>query len=576
VSATGHEIANAAWGDDEPTPVPWSSGPWAIELREDELANIRFDGLVVLRSIRAVVRDSDWGTASATVTSLERTESGLIVDIAMRAPGIEVDARITVEAGVQGLAVSLSALALTEFWSNRLGLVLLHPPTVAGSPLVVVAPDGGRTETAFPRGISPHQPAFDIARLEWMSGGIESSLEFAGDTFEMEDQRNWTDASFKTYSTPLALPFPVQIRAGTRIEQSIVLRSERVGRVERPAQEPAITMIAAGRPVPSLSLLASTSPGERSVPADALLVELDAGTDAWRTGLESAALEARGLPLDVRIVANEAVDVDAILDAIAGARLTRVGVYSATTHVTEPGLWRALLDGVARRGITADLVGGARSHFTELNREHERLPSDIPALTFSMTPQVHTTSRHQLVESIAIQRLAAQDAVRIAGGRPVHVGPVTLRPRFSAVARSSVEVPTTVAAPEPLPLDSRQASDAMIAWTIASAAALAIDGVASICYFEAWGRQGLGADHPYPVATAIRWLHELAGADLFVPASELPEGVWAIGGEVEGRVVVLVSNLGEAPASLLIEAGRTPVVVEPVVVEPFGAVRLTL
>jgi len=24
----------------------------------------------------------------------------------------------------------------------------------------------------------------------------------------MEDQRNWTDASFKTYSTPLALGFP--------------------------------------------------------------------------------------------------------------------------------------------------------------------------------------------------------------------------------------------------------------------------------------------------------------------------------------------------------------------------------
>ncbi len=39
----------------------------------------------------------------------------------------------------------------------------------------------------------------------------------------MEDQRNWTDASYKTYSTPLALPFPVEIRAGETVEQTVTL-----------------------------------------------------------------------------------------------------------------------------------------------------------------------------------------------------------------------------------------------------------------------------------------------------------------------------------------------------------------
>ena len=34
---------------------------------------------------------------------------------------------------------------------------------------------------------------------------------FNGETFEMEDQRNWTDASFKTYCTPLSLPYPIKI-----------------------------------------------------------------------------------------------------------------------------------------------------------------------------------------------------------------------------------------------------------------------------------------------------------------------------------------------------------------------------
>ncbi len=37
----------------------------------------------------------------------------------------------------------------------------------------------------------------------------------------MEDQRNWTDASFKTYCTPLEIPYPVEVAKGTKISQKI-------------------------------------------------------------------------------------------------------------------------------------------------------------------------------------------------------------------------------------------------------------------------------------------------------------------------------------------------------------------
>ena len=39
----------------------------------------------------------------------------------------------------------------------------------------------------------------------------------------MEDQRNWTDASFKTYGTPLKNPSPVEVKAGTKISQTFAL-----------------------------------------------------------------------------------------------------------------------------------------------------------------------------------------------------------------------------------------------------------------------------------------------------------------------------------------------------------------
>ena len=42
-----------------------------------------------------------------------------------------------------------------------------------------------------------------------------------GDTFEMEDQRNWTGASYKTYVRPLALPWPYTLAAGAKIDQAV-------------------------------------------------------------------------------------------------------------------------------------------------------------------------------------------------------------------------------------------------------------------------------------------------------------------------------------------------------------------
>src|SRR3712207_759652 len=47
-----------------------------------------------------------------------------------------------------------------------------------------------------------------------------------GDTFEMEDQRNWTDASYKTYVRPLALPWPYTLAAGTELEQAVTVTVE--------------------------------------------------------------------------------------------------------------------------------------------------------------------------------------------------------------------------------------------------------------------------------------------------------------------------------------------------------------
>jgi len=40
----------------------------------------------------------------------------------------------------------------------------------------------------------------------------------------MEDHRNWSDASFKTYVRPLVLPWPYTLKAGEEVKQSIKVK----------------------------------------------------------------------------------------------------------------------------------------------------------------------------------------------------------------------------------------------------------------------------------------------------------------------------------------------------------------
>src|SRR5699024_12273620 len=89
------------------------------------------------------------------------------------------------------------------------------------------------------------------------------------------------------------------------------------------------------------------------------------------------------------------------------------------------------------------VVGRSRSHFAAVTREWDRVPwIRFHGLVFPITPLFHTLETEQLVESIAMQRVIAQDVTARAPECPVHIGPVTLRPRFDNLATTPAPVPT--------------------------------------------------------------------------------------------------------------------------------------
>lgn len=686
--------------------VRWASGPWSLELRDGDLADIAYRGRRVLRAVRPVVRDRDWDVRPLGMTRLE-TGDDRRLEFAVRTTddGPVLDGRLGVETDGRTLAATLDLTARAPVTTNRTGLVILHPADLSGTELEVTHPDGDVETGAFPVEVAPHQPVAGIRRLAWADGGNSVALAFEGDVFEMEDQRNWTDASFKTYNRPLALPFPFEIPAGEHVRQRIELTVDegagggsggggvaagagevpgggqvpvdaatdaapRVARVDRTppgegaatdgagevsclggppadiragedtatagadagaearpgaatsstatrADDVALIELIPGGAFPEIAVGAATGPGSAPAAdlawAASVLVELDLATANWRAALARAC--AAGRPLDVRLVlpstgpdtlhtaganddteatesteandefgardstrpldgtgpAGRAVALDDAVSELAGLELARVAVFHPSgpaRHVSDHPAIRALREALERRQLRIPVVGGARSHFTELNREHHRLPDDLDGIVFALTPGFHERSTAQLVESVPVQRIVAEQAVRIAAGTPVFIGPVTLRPRFNDVATTAPPRPADDTldggyGPELIDADdSRQCAPELAAWTIASAAALSVPGVAGLTYFEEWGPRGIrtrdGAE--LPVAPALQRLAALAGTQRLT--GESPDGlVWALGGRADGREQLLAANLDTRPRTVdvISPAGRARV-----------------
>lgn len=489
-----------------------SAGPWSAQLVGDEVAHLSYGGRPVLRAVKAVVRDQDWRTPQPSVATVDvsRGDDGLHVRWSVRYAGYGVEYHAVLAATFTPASVEISfeGTAAHAFRSNRIGLVVLHPPADAGREVTVEHTDGTITASQFPREISPHQPFMDIAALEWADAGTAFRLEFTGDVFETEDQRNWTDASFKTYSTPLALPFPVDIAAGDIVRQSVLLEAATFEPQE--TVEIAAAGTTHGRPDGVCRVSASLGAAQGQVPAlavgagqqpelltripglDALVVELveqagDAPRAGWAAGLEAAAAAAAShrAGLDIRVVAaNPLGAVADLAPYLPDAK--RLGVFHPGSHLTEPDTWLQVRAAARAAGFTGELLAGVRSHFTELNRNSGRTPSDSDALTFSITPQMHSTEIAHITDTVPMHGLVARNALRLGGGKPLHVGPVTLLPRFNAVATSGEDAEAEA--------DELQTHPFTAAWTLASIAALTMDGVASVSYFEASGPRGICDD----------------------------------------------------------------------------------
>lgn len=487
-----------------------TAGALAAAIVEGDLRRLTFAGTEVLRRISTPVRDASWGTFPVRTVS-EQLEPLRFVH-AFEAIGGDFVGRLEItldapEPGRGGVTADLTLTARRALRVNRAGFTLLHPIAgVAGSEMTVTHPDGSRTGTRFPLHVSPAQPARDIAGLSHRVGPVEITITMEGDVFEMEDQRNWSDASFKTYCRPLALPRPYDLEAGSNVRQRL-----RITLTETTGTLPATAATSGQGRMPEVLL---ASDGTASDPAHGgLLVRIDAETP------ETALAELR--PVALEIVCTGTADLARTIDrcraaGIAPRRVVALPEPYLQSHQPE-GPWpQGMAPGDAipllRAGFPGAMVGaGSLTNFTEFNRCRPD-PATCDFATFGNTAIVHAADDLSVIETLEALPQILASAHAVMGGKPLHLGLVSIGMRSNPYGAGVMPNPDGLLLPMAM-ADPRQDRAFAAAYAVGVLAAAVTGGVDSLALAMADGPPGAAGR---PLARVISGAVALEGAAVTV------------------------------------------------------------
>ena len=583
-------------GTEAPLPElrPLRAGPVSLLLDGIDLRYLRVGDTELVRRVYTAVRDVDWDTVPCEISGFrvdERT-SGFEVEFDARHVRGDIDFEWhgTISGDESGRVEYLfdgRARGVCPY--NRIGICVHHPwRETKGASFRARTPEG-EIEGVFPDLIGEQRfedgayhalfPAFDRLEVDLASGG-RLLLELEGDLWEMEDHRNWTDANFKTYSTPIGLGRPAPLEVGEELRQRLVITP-----LDVPAEGPAtdgpvrLTLGApTGTRVPPIGL---GQDRDHHVPyareRDVLValgpqhvrVEVRLDREGWRDAL-AAGIEAAGaigahLELSLHLLEEHSDELAALADALAGApTLDRVLVVNADSRTatvaetTRPALVDAAREALREVAADASFVGGTEIYFTEINRTHPELAS-WDGVCYSISPQIHAFTDIDVMENLDAQAETVRSAHALAGGKEVVVSPVTMRRRVNFHAAGDRPPPPPGELPDSV--DVRQLALFGGAWTAGSAKYLSEAGASSVTYYETTGWRGVveragGPELPqrfrsvagdvfplyHPLADAIEW----RGAEVL--RCESSDVLSVVGLAVRGGAAtrLLVANLTPA------------------------------
>jgi hypothetical protein len=504
------------YGSDEPLPeqIELRAGPLMMVFEDGGLRFIKLGEREILRGIYVAIRDRIWGTVLPILSNVQMDVDDDAFRVSFDVQNKEGDIDFFWQGAITGdhqgtVTFAMDGMARSTFLRSRIGFCVLHPiKECIGQPCTVEKVDGRFEEGVFPRAISPNQPFSDMRAISHpIVPGLRAEVRFDGEVFEMEDQRNWTDASYKSYCTPLALPFPVEVQKGTKVWQSVRLTLK--GEVPELQAEPENTSLSfsLGKesigPLPRIGLgIASHGRplGRRelerlkALKLSHLRVDLKLFQPGLELALRQATDEANALGVSLEVALHLSDSADSELKSLI-EQLKQVKPAVCTWlvfHVAEKSTskqWIQLArEFLASYDPTTKIGSGTDVYFAELNRG--RPPVEVlDVASYSLNPQSHAFDNNSLVETLEIQASTVENARQFLGTVPIAISPITLKARFKP--RASGAEPKSEPGKLPSTVDARQMSLLGAGWTVGSLKYVSESGVESVTYYETSGWRGV-------------------------------------------------------------------------------------
>ena len=432
-----------------------------------EAGNLRYikcGDTEIVRMIYGAVRNENWETIAPEITEeiIEAEEDIFCISYTAlyNTAEIKYTAKFIIEGKADSsISVIMKGLALSDFKKNRIGLCVLHPLIEnKGKELQIVKPAGDRHTAVFPELIAPHQPFKEIQQMQWQPATtLYARIRFSGDIFETEDQRNWSDSSFKTYSTPLHLPFPALVKAGETMEQRIVLTV--TGNINQPAEKLQQKKIPAGKAA-SFKMGYCMPDGQTMLTDEQVKffkenrfhhyrVEIYLYKNYWQQQLQNAVTDAIKLntKLELILFFENKYDeqLQLFLQQIKSSTqyIYAVLLLDRKQVVTPPELMQKGYTLIKAAWPFIKVGYGTDAYFAALNRNP---PGSLPHnfVSFSLMPQAHASDTRTILENLESLPDIIQ-TIQSFTQKDIHISPVSIGRRINpdAVAEEDYLVADT-------------------------------------------------------------------------------------------------------------------------------------
>ena len=585
-----------------------SAGPLSVELDNGNLRYLRVGDVEVLRGLAFLVRDENWGTCIPTLSDLVVEQRPDSFSVSYRASCKRGGQELSYVARIEGrsdgsLEFTGAVTPATDFLTARTGFVVLHPlKGVAGRSVEVEHTNGGVQTSSFPMLVDPVQPFLNLRSLTHeVVPGLKAVVRMQGDTFEMEDHRNWTDASFKTYVRPLALPWPYTLKEGETVRQSVsVTLSGATPKADKIAGDKSVEitlgkathdrMPAVGLGMPAQEIdaaIAVLDLLERAAPR-LLVCQFDPRERHGRKELDGYRLlcEQTGAQCELEVVVESVEGFRAELANLASL-VRDSGLALSAVAVCPVGDLKGILPGSPRPPAPplADLYhaaraafpgvrlgGGMVSFFTELNRK--RPPAELLDFVHNSTcPIAHSADDRSVMETHDALPYQVATARSFIGKTPYRVGPSSIGCRDNPYGKTFAPNPNN----ERICLansDPRQRGLFGAAWTLGYVSSLAVAGVASVCLGAPTGPLGIihrpgdtkqpyfGAlrrSAVYPAYHVVGGLTRAAGARLVATRSSDDARVRCLAYRAKGATLLWLANMtAQDQSASVAHAGAGP------------------